>query len=383
MASACDVVFGKTVILTFQSERNSAKEKAGSRVLLYEVKLLRESPFPINAYFDPITFILLTIHGFLLSLRLKPKFVLASMPPSEVGVSAWLIAELAGIDLIVDLRDDWESAVEYKLSNYIPSRLLKAIFWLAHKVYSFSTIILVATQIIGKNLEERGVKTRIMLVPNGANTSIFILRNEDQRKRLRTKYVIPQTKLVMLYCGSGINPYYRLDHILAALNSLPNHIKNRLLLVFYLYNGVEKVLKMKEDLGLSNDLVEVREPVSRPVLAEIMAACDIGLVPFDDLPYLLCARSAKLYEYLSAGLFVIASGPKDGELDRLFASNPALGKFSLPSPKDFSKMFRWVVENNEQVANENNRFLRHEFIRENHERMGTMIRAMNEVRSLL
>jgi len=135
MASACGAVFGKTVILTLQSGRSSVKEKAGSRVFLYEAPLLRESPFPINAWFDPIKFIVLTIHGFLLSLRLKPKFILASMPPSEVGVSAWLIAKLSGKDLVVDLRDDWESAIEQKLSCYVPATLLKAVFWFPRKVY--------------------------------------------------------------------------------------------------------------------------------------------------------------------------------------------------------------------------------------------------------
>lgn len=383
MASASGRVFGNAVVVALQSGRSIAKEKAGSKVLLYEVKLSREAPFPINAYFDPIKFMFLTIHGLLLSLRLKPLFILASMPPSEVGVSAWFVAKISGTDLVVDLRDDWESAIEQKLSLYIPRRLLKIVFTVARKAYSFSRVVMVATQTIGESAERRGVRTPIMLVPNGADTSIFVPKDEEIRRKLRIKYSFPQDRVVMLYCGSGINPYYRLDCILEALKDLPERVGNRLLAVFYLYNGIERVRKMKEALGITDELVEVREPVPRRVLAEVMAACDVGILPFDDSPYLMCARSTKLYEYLGAGLFVVATGPENGELDRLFASNHSLGKFGLPSSGDFSEVFRWVAENKDYVSNESNRFLRHKFIQENHDRMGIMVRAMGEVRSLL
>jgi len=88
MASACSKVFGKTLLLTLQSRRSIVNEQKGSRVFLYEAKLPRESPFPINAWFDPIKFLTLMIHALIFSRRFKPRLIFASMPPSEVGVSA-------------------------------------------------------------------------------------------------------------------------------------------------------------------------------------------------------------------------------------------------------------------------------------------------------
>lgn len=382
LALASGSIFGNTFVLTLCSNAKGATKNVGPRVLLHEVRLTRELPYPINAYFDPVKFILLFVHGFLLSLRYRPSHILASMPPSEVGVSAWLVAKFLGINLVIDLRDDWESAVGWGLSSYIPAELLKVVFWLARKVYSFATAILVATQTIAERVEKRGIETPLIVVSNGADTSVFFPQDGDTRKNIRMRCALPQNKVIMVYCGSGINPYYRLDKILSAVSSLSNDVKKHLFIVFYLYNGIEKVKGMKEKLSISDDLVVVREPVSRSVLAEIMAACDVGLVPFDDEPYLLCARSAKLYEYLSAGLYVIGSGPKGGELHRLFSLNPELGRFSLPYLKNFLDVFSWVIKRGVYIFDDNNRFLRHEFIRENYERKTIMIRAMREIRSI-
>jgi len=186
-----------------------------------------------------------------------------------------------------------------------------------------------------------------------------------------------------LYCGSGANVYYRLDHVLSSVRSLPDEVKQLFFFVFYLYDGIEIVRKMKDKLQISDDLVEVREPVPRVVLAEVMAACDVGLVPFDDERYLLCARSAKLYEYLSAGLYVVGSGPKDGELNQLLSNNRQLGTFCLPSVKNFLNVFLGIIKDKAYILDAASRSLRHRFIQENYERRMIAVKAMKTINSLL
>jgi hypothetical protein len=139
---------------------------------------------------------------------------------------------------------------------------------------------------------------------------------------------------------------------------------------------------MKEELAISDDVVEVREPVPRVVLAEVMAACDVGLVPFKDDPALLCARSTKLYEYLSAGLYVVGCGPKGGELNQFFSLNPQLGSFTLPYTKNLLGVLLRVVKNAAYMFDDSSRFLRHKFIHENYERKAIMTKAMRALRSL-
>lgn len=381
MALASESVFGRAIVLAVGSDAEGANERAYPRLLLYEVARAR-APYPINAYFDPIKFILVYIYACFLFLRYRPSCVLASMPPCEVGVGACFAAKLLGIDLVVDLRDDWESWVKRSISRYIPEQLLEVVFWLARRVYSSAAVVMVATPMIAEIAEKRGIETPIILVSNGADTSVFFPRDDDSRSKMRIMHALPVEKTVVSYCGSGLNPYYRLDRVLASVGSLPDHIKERLFFVFYLYKGTEHVRKMKEELGISDDLVEVRGPVSRDVLAGVMAACDVGLVPFDDEPYLLCARSAKLYEYLSVGLYVIACGPKGGELDGLFSLNPQLGTFCLPTRENLVSVFLQVVQNGAYLFEDRNRYLRHDFIRENYERRTISMKAIRTVASM-
>ena len=382
MALAGGAVFGKALVLTLGSNAKRVAKKVNSNVLLHEVTLRRELPYPINAYFDPIKFILLSVHSFSLSLRYKPLYIIASMPPLEVGVSAWFVGKILGMNLFVDLRDDWELVIEQELARYIPAKLLRPVFWIASKVYSFATAILVTTQTIAERIKKRGIKTPIILAFNGANTSVFFPRDEPSRKKIRTKYALPQNKTVVLYCGSGMNSYYRLDCVLSCVRSMPDDTKRRVFFVFYLHSGIESLRKMKEELAISDDVVEVREPVPRVVLGEVMAACDVGLVPFKDEPYLLCARSTKLYEYLSTGLYVISSGPKGGELDQLFSLNPKLGSFSLPYTRNLLSVLLQTVKNEAYIFDDSSRFMRHKFILENYERRAIMTKAMRALRSL-
>ena len=382
MALASGAVFGKALVLALRNNSKRTTKKVNSNVLLHEVILRRESPYPINAYFDPIKFILLSVHSFFLSLRYKPSYIVASMPPLEVGVSAWFVAKILGINLFADLRDDWESVIEQELPRYIPAKLLRPVFWIASKVYSSATAILVATPTIAERIKKRGIKTPVILAFNGANTSVFFPRDEASRKKIRTKYALPQKKTVVLYCGSGMNSYYRLDYVLSCVRSMSDDMKGRVFFVFYLHSGIENLRKMKEELAISDDVVEVREPVPRVVLGEVMAACDVGLVPFKDNPYLLCARSTKLYEYLSAGLYVISSGPKGGELDQIFSLKPKLGSFSRPYTKNLLSVLLRTVKNGAYMFDDSSRFLRHKFILKNYERRAIMTKVMSALRSL-
>lgn len=382
IALASGSVFGKAIVLALVSKDIKGTGKVGSKVCLQQVILRNELPYPIIAYFDPLKFILLSIHSFFLSLRHKASYILASMPPLEVGVSAFLVAKLLGMDLIVDLRDDWESAVERNLSRYIPEHLLEVVFWVARRVYSSATVIMVATPTIAKIAKKRGIETPTILASNGADTSIFFPLNEESRKKMRIEHALPLNKTVVSYCGSGINPYYRLDRVLSSVGSLPDYMKKHLFFVFHLYKGIENARKMKEELRISDDLVGVRGPISRDVLGEVMAACDVGLVPFDDEAYLLCARSAKLYEYLSVGLYVIACGPEGGELDHLFSLNPQLGTFCLPTVENLTGVFSRLVKNGAYLFDNKNRYLRHNFIRENYERRIITMKAIRTIGSL-
>jgi glycosyltransferase involved in cell wall biosynthesis len=381
MALASSSFFKSVMVFSLRSVRKrSWSRQSGhdhsSQVLLYAINFVRAMLYPLSALFDPIKFVILLVHSFILFKRYKPLFVIASMPPLEIGLSAWLLAKRKTSKLIIDLRDDWESAREVQLGRYFPARIFRALSMVSKKIYSDALVVFVATSTIAYNIGRRGVTTQTLLVPNGADTSIFVPQNESVRKRIRAKYNLPLDKVILVYCGSGTISYYRLDIILSCVKFLPKEVKDKIYVVLYVYSGAKQLKQMLSKLGIADKIVDIRDPLPRKNLAELLRACDVGIVPFDSDAYLLCARSTKLYEYLSSGLYVISSGPKRGELDMFFSANPALGLFIHPTVDDFARSLNHILETTEDLFSDNLRKLRHSFIKRNYDRKSIMETTM-------
>jgi hypothetical protein len=376
MALASGSIFDKVVVLTLRTARKPKKQETYTSVSLCTLNFSRAVPFPVSALLDPVKLLMFLVYGFMLCKRYESSCIVASMPPLETGVSAWFLAKFLNIRLIIDLRDDWESALSSQLRQYIPPKLLKPIFKIATKTYSFSSGILVITPTLATIIRHRGISTPIFVSPNGANTSLFFPRNEKVRSRIKMKYGLLQDKVIIIYCGSGFNPYYRLDLVLLSLRSLPNDVKKKIFSVFYLYNGIEHIRKLKNRLKIADNLVEIRDPLARYNVAEVTAACDVGLVPFDDKSYLRYATSSKIHEYSSTGLYVIGSGPKGGELDALLSKNPKQGLFVQPTVEGFIHAFSEVVGNGESLFDSSHRNIRYAFTRRNYDRQKIMRRTM-------
>lgn len=382
MASASSQFFGRTVVLTMGKSRKQSAKNFGPKVSLYTTGLTRAMPFPVSALFDPVRFFAFLIFGFTLSALYKPSFIVASMPPIETGSVGLFLANSLRKKLIIDYMDDWESAMKSQLTRYIPKMLMTTSFRFATKIYSSSIAIFAVTQTLVRTIRRLRTKASVILVPNGADSFVFFPRNIKSRTETRLKCALPLGKTVVAYCGSGINSYYRLDLVLLAAKSLPNAARKKIFLVFYLYSGIEHCKKLKDALKISDDLVDIRGPLRRDNLSEVMAACDIGLVPFDDKPFLLYAMSTKIYEYLSAGLYVVGSGPNEGELESFLSQNTDCGMFVRPKVEDFIRVFLKTIANTEGFFEDSSRKLRHSFVVKNYDSGIIMRKAIMQLSSL-
>jgi len=381
MALAGGSFFGKTIVLTSGKAEKQGKRDVGAKVLLYKTGVVRSIPYPISALFDPIKLLAFFIYGLVLSTRYKPSYILASMPPFETGASAWFLARFLHKKLIIDYMDDWESSMRTHLTRYIPAWLMTPIFKFANFIYSFSTVLFVVTPTLANMVRQRRMYASIVLVPNGADILTFFCRDEKFRREIRLRHALPLSKIVITYCGST-NPYYRLDKVLLGAKSLPDDVKEKIFFVFYLYSGIEHYRKLQALLKIPDELVEIRGPLPRSDLSEVMAACDVGLVPFDDKPFLLYAMSTKLYEYLSVGLYVISSGPREGELQSFLSQNLSCGIFVQPRVEDFVRVFLRVVNGDEDLFEDKSRNSRHSFIAKNYDSRKIMAKAMACLSSL-
>jgi len=371
-------VFDKVIVLTSSTKGQAHQAARRSGVLLYTINSAMRVPFPISAYVNPLKLLMFLVYGAFVSKIEKTRYIIASMPPVETGLSAWILSKALGAKLIIDLRDDWEASLESQVTRYIPRQLFTPLFKLATITYSSALCVLVITATLENTVRKRVSQTPTILAPNGADTSIFKPQKEEVRRGLKARYSLPQNKIIMTYCGSGINPYYRLDIVLQAVKSLPDTLKNRMFCVFYLYNGQSHYKKLKNQLDISDDLVEIREPLPRSSLSGVMAACDIGLVPFDDKRFLLYATSTKVYEYISAGLYVVGSGPPKGELESFFMRNPKLGLFTHAKVQDYARTLAKVLESSLEY-DDGSRNSRHEFISEAYDRQSVMGKTAERV----
>jgi len=386
MASAGSSFFENVIVLSLRGgmKRGSFRQhrqETSSVFLLYAVNFVRGMLYPLADIFDPIKFLVLLVHGFILSKRYKPSCIFASMPPLETGLSAWLLSKRRGSILVIDLRDDWESAAGMELRRFFPVAMFNVLTTITNKVYSSAFVIFATTQTIADKVRRRGIATPTILAPNGADTSVFVPKSESLRVKIRMKYSLPLDKVIAVYSGSGTSYYYRLDKVLASVKFLFKGVKERMFIVFYVYDGSDKLKEKIRGLRIKDNILDVRDPLPRRSLAEVLAVCDVGLLPFDDKEFLLCARSTKLYEYLSSGLYVISSGPRGGELDELFSGSPAFGSFIQPSAGDFAASISGILKTKENLFSENLRKLRHSFIERNYDRktiMKTAVKALLE-----
>jgi len=383
LALAAGSRFDKVTVLTLREGQSKyERQRSESRISLYGINFTRAVPFPLSALFDPVKFLMFVAHGWKLSRSIRLSFIMGSMPPLEVGISALLLSRLFHARLIIDLRDDWESAMGTQLARYIPKPLIKAVALAAKQVYSYSSLILSVTQTIASTIRNRGIRTNIVFVPNGADTTLFKPQDIDVRNKVRLQNNLPLNKMIVVYSGSGLNAYYRLDLVLSSVRLLPKSAAEKLYLIFFVYDGQRYLEKLKRQFKIPDDKVEIRSPIPRNQLAAVLSACDIGLVPFDSQSYLLCARSTKIYEYLGCGLFVVSTGPRGGELDHFFSANPNLGFFTLPTAHNFVSVLLQVIEKAEDLLRDDRRGFRYRFVKKNFDRQTIMTKTAHVLLSV-
>lgn len=384
MALAAGSIFDKVVLLTLQGStvrqtRSPRIEHNSTRVLLQAINFRRAVPYPLSGLFDPIKFLVILVHGLVLCRREKFSCVVAAMPPIETGASAFLLAKLMRMRLVIDLMDDWESVLASQISRYVPRRLMDPFFKVSSAIYSRSNSIFAVTRTLEKKIRQRGIQATVIRAPNGADTELFFPRAEAERAKTRAQFGFPRNKIVIAYSGSGGNPYYRLDLLVSSINALQKSQKDGMFFVLYLYDQIEAFERMKSRFRMPDGLIQIRKPLPRSQLAKVLSACDIGIVPFDDKPYLKYATSTKLFEYISTGLYVVGTGPERGELESILSACPAYGLFVHPQVSDVASSLSKVVQKGPDLFDDNSRNLRHSFISENYDLEKTMKKVMRRL----
>ena len=136
-------------------------------------------------------------------------------------------------------------------------------------------------------------------IPNGVDTELFNTRHD--RVHSRAALGLPRDGVLLGFTGS-LRPWHGLDIAIAALTELPERIG----LVIAGDGPVRADLELQAiALGVDHRIHWLGAlPHTR--VPEMLAACDVALAPYPQLPG-FGFSPLKLYEYLAAGIPVVAS----------------------------------------------------------------------------
>jgi colanic acid biosynthesis glycosyl transferase WcaI len=258
--------------------------------------------------------------------------IFATSPPLFVGGSALALSYLRRIPLVFEVRDLWpESAVA--LGELANPHTVAVAGKLEEMCYNRAHRIVVVTAGIQQRLQERGFGHKLALIPNGANTQLFVPALE-RGKALRTKMGLAE-KFVVVYAGiHGVAQ--GLETVLEAARQLQNVPDIHFLFVG---EGPKKaeLVALRDRLELNNVTMLPEQP--RSEMPAYLSAANVALVPLRDLEIFQGALPSKMFDAWACGCPVVLS--INGEAHQVL--NEAGGGVFV-APEDAGKMASAILD---------------------------------------
>ncbi len=255
----------------------------------------------LTTFLLPITFLIV-----------KPKVVIISLPAGEPALGSFIASRLAHSKVVFDIRDEWEDYQLQKSSSIISKRTYEFVKMLMSALYIKADLVVTVTEKVAKSLKVRGV-TKIKVVPNGADINVF---RPYEKNITRKKLGLKAKDFIIVYEG-GVGDYYRLDVVVKALAKLDNEIKDKIKLLIIGYGKISNILRLAEELVLSNNVIYLGKEYNKSRLAQIISSGDVGIIPYDNNPLWKNSLPAKFFEYIACGLPVIATAYNDSLLAQI------------------------------------------------------------------
>lgn len=247
-----------------------------------------------------------TFSAFYSLMKAKPTdVIICNSPPLFLGITGYLGAKMKRAKFVFNVADIWpESAVELGiLKNKSFIRLAE---WLERFLYKKSWKIATATEGIKDYMIRKGKDAAdVFLLPNGVNTETFKPITKDES--LLSEIDI-QGKKVFMYAGA-LGYAQGLDSVLEAALLLKDKQPDAHFLFVGDGQEREKLVQMKEDLGLDNVTFYGSVPVSE--MPRMFSIADFSVVSLRNIELFKGARPSKIFPAISSGVPVLYCG--DGE----------------------------------------------------------------------
>jgi glycosyltransferase involved in cell wall biosynthesis len=351
--------FKVTVITGYRCLRKTGSHLPTEEGLtVYDLKcpfsLLSASSIIIN----PFLILLYFFFSIIILLKERADIVFASVPNGETAIAGFFVSKIFKIPFVMDMRDlyPFPSAREI-LHLPIPSSLNRCHIRFFRFLHNNSDIIVCVYKCIKRELTTAGIPAeKMFVVTNGADTSIYRPCGSEKREAIRSRYKLPLDKLIFVYAGT-LTSYYPTHDVIKGFSKLYQKQKNLQLLIIS-FKNYDRYKRMAEELELEN-AVKFMGPLPVVETAEILSACDVGIVSYPGEDFLKDMYGAKIFSYMSCGLPILASGPPGGLIEDLVRGCRTGFFVGKPCESSFARGFSFFLNNKSdmKIMGENGRKL--------------------------
>ena len=230
--------------------------------------------------------------------KIDPDIVLFTSPPGVI-LSGTKWCRSAGVDYIIDYRDDWMTANRH-IINGVGGLMGKFALWthkmterIARKAHEEAHLITTVHNDIASGMGIGDLK--IVEVRNGIVLSDVeaILSNSDRPQFLdeNVRYIV--------YVGHLLASSYSPEIVMPLLKNIPDSK-----LLIFTSKVTEEFDKKVEDAGVRDMVMYLNEPFDK--MLSIISKCDMGMIFIQEgVPQTSYAIPSKLYDYISIGLPIL------------------------------------------------------------------------------
>jgi glycosyltransferase involved in cell wall biosynthesis len=241
--------------------------------------------------------------------RYKPAVIYATAPPFSTLCSAWLVAKMSRLPLVVDLRDLWVDNPTKLIARRLKRRIEKILECI---VLSGSAAVLTTAQSSAELLRTKYQRSseKIFTIYNGFEEKDFSSQlNTDKCSRNGRIFTI--SHMGSLY--ANITPVPFLVGLKTFVDKLNKSKSGKGIEVRFVGQTTAFREEFEKHDGVG--VLKIEDPVEHPVAVEIMKQSDVLLLIMADNNQRVIP--AKLFEYLATGRPILGIVPLDGEVAEL------------------------------------------------------------------
>jgi glycosyltransferase involved in cell wall biosynthesis len=255
-----------------------------------------------------------------------------SVPDFEVFAAA--IPKLRGARLILDIHDIVPEFYAAKFKVGKNSLLYKALVLVEKASGAFSDHVIISNHIWEKTLLARSASVeKCTTIMNYPDEAVFFRRSELGGNR----------GVVMIYPGS-LNWHQGLDIAIRAFARVSDKVPEAKFVIYGEGGEFENLKRLIGQLGIG-DKVLLRDTLPIGEIAEIMARCDIGIVPKRNDSFGGEAFSTKILEFMALGVPVIVSATK---IDRYYFNDSVVKFFEPENEEDLAEKMLTLIKDPSQ-----------------------------------